>query len=246
MRLEDEVLSKPLPKHIAIILDGNGRWAKKRLLPRSFGHKEGAMNLKDTAVYCNKIGIEVLTVYCFSTENWNRPKDEVDYLMQEPVKEIKKYMDRIIKSNIRIIHIGRTDRFPKDTLDIINEVVDKTKNNTGLKLVIAADYGSRHEITEAVKKISKKVNDGTINISDITPELIDESMFTAGLPKLDLLIRTSGEVRISNFLLWQLAYAELYFTDTYWPDFKKRHLLKAIESFQARDRRYGKIKEEKK
>lgn len=246
MKLEEEVLSKPLPKHIAIILDGNGRWAKKRLLPRSLGHRAGALNLKDTAVLCQNLGIEVLTVFCFSTENWNRPKDEVDYLMQEPVKELSKNMDKIVKSNIKFLHIGRCDRFPKPTLDIINELIDKTKNNTGLKLVIAADYGSRYEISEAVKKISKKVKDGLIDIDDITPELIDDSMYTAGLPKLDLLIRTSGEIRISNFLLWQLAYAELYFTNTYWPDFKKKDLLKAIDSFQSRDRRYGKIKEENK
>ena len=241
MTLEDEVLSKPLPKHIAIILDGNGRWAKKRLLPRSMGHRQGAYNLKDIAMLCQEIGIECLTVFCFSTENWNRPKDEVSYLMNEPVKMISKHLDKIVDSNLRISVIGRRDRIPENTKNIIELVEEKTKNNNGMRLVLCVDYGSRYELSEATKKIAKMVKENIIDINDITPELIDRSVFTADLPKLDLLIRTSGEIRISNFMLWQLAYAELYFTDTYWPSFKKRELLKAIDSFQKRDRRFGKI-----
>lgn len=246
MTLEEEVLSKPLPDHIAIILDGNGRWAKKRLLPRSLGHKAGADNLKDTALNCQKLGIKCLTVFCFSTENWNRPKAEVDYLMHEPVRVVTKSMDKIVESNLIIKVIGRRDRIPQDTYELITNLEEKTKNNTGMKLILCIDYGSRYEMQEAVKNISKEVLSGNIKIDDITPETIDSFMYTKDLPPLDLLIRTSGELRISNFLLWQLAYSELYFTDTYWPSFNKKELLNAIKSFQKRDRRFGKIKEENK
>lgn len=244
--LKNKVLSKPLPKHIAIILDGNGRWAKHRGLPRKMGHRQGAINLKNIANFCSEIGIEALTVYCFSTENWNRPKDEVDYLMSAPVEFYMKNKDKIAKTDLRISFIGRRDRFPKDFLKCALEVEEMTKNNKGCHLVIAADYGSRYELTDVAKKIAVKYKNQELNINDITPELIDNMVYTKDLPPLDLLIRTSGEVRISNFLLWQLSYSELYFTEKFWPEFTPRELLKAINNFQNRNRRFGGLKEEKK
>lgn len=243
---EKKILKKPIPQHLAIILDGNGRWAKKRGLPRSLGHYNGAINLAKIAQLCDKYGVKYLTVYCFSTENWKRPKEEVEYLMQEPVKQWYTNKDKIIESNIVIKVIGRRDRFPQDTLKMILEMEESTKNNTGLTLVIAADYGSQTEITEAVKKITQQVVDDKIKIEDINSELIENNLYTACFPKLDLLIRTSGEVRISNFLLWQLSYAELYFAKCYWPSFNKRELLKAFKSYQIRNRRFGGLNEVKK
>ncbi len=241
-----KILSKPLPRHIAIILDGNGRWAKKRGLPRKMGHRQGAINLKDIALLCDEIGIEALTVYCFSTENWNRPKDEVDYLMSAPVEYYLKYKEQVLATNLRISFIGRRDRFPKDFLDCALEVEEKTKNNKGCHLVIAADYGSRYEITDVVKQIASKCVNNEMKVSDITEETIDSMLYTKDLPPLDLLIRTSGEIRISNFLLWQLSYSELYFTKKYWPSFDKKELFKALDSYQHRNRRFGGLKEEKK
>lgn len=243
---EKKILKKPIPQHLAIILDGNGRWAKKRGLPRSLGHYNGAINLAKIAQLCDKYGVKYLTVYCFSTENWKRPKEEVEYLMQEPVKQWYTNKDKIIESNIVIKVIGRRDRFPQDTLKMILEMEESTKNNTGLTLVIAADYGSQTEITEAAKKITQQVVDDKIKIEDINSELIENNLYTACFPKLDLLIRTSGEVRISNFLLWQLSYAELYFAKCYWPSFNKRELLKAFKSYQSRNRRFGGLNEVKK
>lgn len=244
--LEKRILSKPLPRHIAMILDGNGRWARKRGLPRKMGHRQGAINLKDIALECNRIGIEVLTVYCFSTENWNRPKDEVDYLMSAPVEYYEKYKDKVNNSDIRISFIGRRDRFPESFLRCVNEVTEATKDHKGLHLVIAADYGSYYELTEATKKIAQMAKDNMISISDISPQLIEKNLFTADLPQLDLLVRTSGEIRISNFLLWQLSYSELYFTKKNWPSFNKHELYKAIDSFQHRNRRFGGLKEDRK
>lgn len=231
-----------LPTHIAIILDGNGRWAQKRGLPRTLGHRKGAFNLKDIASSCNKLGIKYLTVYCFSTENWNRPADEVNYLMSAPVKYYKKYRKSIATSSIKIKVIGRRDRFPKDFLDCVNNIENDTATHTGLVLTICADYGSYDEITTAMKNISQECLDGKIKVSDITPEVITNHLFTASYPPLDLLIRTSGEYRISNFLLWQLGYAELYFTDTYWPDFNEKELIKALLNYESRDRRFGGLK----
>lgn len=235
-----------VPQHIAIILDGNGRWAKHRGLPRKVGHYQGAINLKNIALECDSLGVKYLTVYCFSTENWTRPKDEVEYLMTAPVTYYDKYRDSIAKNNIRIKFIGRRDRFPHEFLKRILDVEELTKDKTGLTLVIAADYGSQYELTEATKKIANLVNHGQLSIDNITPQTIEDNLFTAGFPKLDLLIRTSGEIRISNFLLWQLSYSELYFTKEYWPSFTKKDLYKAIEDYNHRNRRYGGLKEEKK
>ena len=234
-----------IPQHIAIILDGNGRWAKKRLMPRTFGHRKGAFNVRDIATACNKIGIKYLTVFCFSTENWNRPQSEVDYIMNAPIRYFQRYKKKIYESTIRIKAIGRRDRIPSDLLKLIEELEENTKDHTGLTLTLCIDYGSYDEITTAVKTIAKEVKDGNLNVEDITPQLIENNLFTKDFPKLDLLIRTSGEIRISNYLLWQLGYAELYFTETLWPDFNEKELEKALISYQSRNRRFGGLNENK-
>lgn len=228
-----------IPNHIAIILDGNGRWAKKRLLPRNIGHRKGAYNLKDITIECDKLGIKYLTVYCFSTENWKRPEEEVNYLMTTPIQYYNKYKNKIFDSNIRVKVIGRRDRFSKEFLEALLEVEEKTKNHTGLTLTLCIDYGSYDEITTAVKNIALDVKNGVINPEDITADTITNNLFTKDYPSLDLMIRTSGEYRISNYLLWQMAYSELYFTDVYWPDFNKDELHKALIDFQGRNRRFG-------
>lgn len=235
-----------IPSHIAIILDGNGRWAKERMLPRFLGHREGARNIIRIAKICNEMGIKALTCFCFSTENWKRPEDEVNYIMTKPVRYFKRYKEDLYKLNIKIQILGRKGVIPEDLQKIFDEIEEHTKNNTGLVLSLCVDYGSYEELTNATKKISKMVVDGKISIDDITPSLIEDNLYTKGLPKLDLLIRTSGEERISNFLLWQLAYAELYFTPTYWPAFGRNDLEEAIMSYQKRSRRYGGLKEDKK
>ena len=228
-----------IPEHIAIILDGNGRWAKKRLLPRNIGHRKGAYNLKDITIECDKLGIKYLTVYCFSTENWKRPEQEVNYLMTTPIRYFKKYKQKVFDSNIRVKVIGRRDRFSSELLEVITELENQTSNHTGLTLTLCADYGSYDEITTAVKNIAKDVKNGLINPEDITEATITNNLFTKDYPQLDLMIRTSGEFRISNYLLWQMAYSELYFTDVYWPDFNKNELHKALINFQNRNRRFG-------
>ncbi len=234
-----------MPKHVAMILDGNGRWAKKRLKPRTYGHRKGAYNVRDIAIECQNLGIEYITLFCFSTENWNRPKDEVNYLMNQPIKYYKKYKEKLWNSNYRIKFIGRRDRIPSSMKEIMNELEDKTKNHTGLTITLCIDYGSFDEITTAVKNIATLVKNDTISIDDITPNLIENNLFTKDYPKLDLLIRTSGECRISNFLLWQLGYAELYFTNVFWPDFNKKELHKAILDYQGRNRRFGGLNDNK-
>lgn len=243
---ELEIIEKGLPEHIAIILDGNGRWAKKRFMPRTYGHLHGANNLVNIAKYANKIGIKCLTVFCFSTENWSRPEKEVNYLMKRPLSYFRKYKEKVFASNIRISFIGRKDRISKEMLDDLNEAESKTKNNTGLHLVLAIDYGSLEEIKTSFKTMHQDINENKLKLEDINDNTIYNYLYTKDLPPLDLLIRTSGEVRISNFLLLQLAYAELYFTDVLWPDFDENELLKAIASYQNRNRRFGSLKEETK
>ncbi|MCR5113526.1 MAG: isoprenyl transferase [Acholeplasmatales bacterium] len=235
-----------IPAHVALICDGNGRWAKKRGMPRTYGHRKGGFVIRDTVQNAAKLGIKAVTFFCFSTENWNRPEDEVKYLMTAPAKFLKRYMKDLASTNARIRMLGRRDRLPKIFMDVINEVEEKTKDHTGIICNLCIDYGSYDEITTAVKKIASEYKDGNITLDDITPALIEGNLFTKDLPKLDLLIRTSGECRISNFLLWQLGYAELYFTDTLWPDFDNNELIKAIADYQKRDRRFGGIKNENK
>lgn len=227
-----------LPNHIAIILDGNGRWAKKRGLPRNLGHRQGVETLIKISRYCADIGLKNLTVYAFSTENWNRPKDEVDYLMNLLEEYFNGLDKKLNKRNIRIKVIGEKTKLSERLLYIINEVQEKSKNNTGMLLNIAFNYGGKDEIVNAFKTMIK---DNVI----ISKENVDKYLYTSESGNVDLLIRTSGEQRVSNFLLWQIAYAEMYFTKVYWPDFNKKELNKALEIYQNRDRRFGGIKDEK-
>lgn len=227
-----------LPNHIAIILDGNGRWAKKRGLPRNLGHRQGVETLIKISRYCADIGLKNLTVYAFSTENWNRPKDEVDYLMNLLEEYFTGLDKKLNKRNIRIKVIGERNKLSERLLYIINEVQEKSKDNTGMTLNIAFNYGGKDEIVNAFKTMFK---DNVI----ISKENVDKYLYTSESGNVDLLIRTSGEQRISNFLLWQIAYAELYFTKVYWPDFNKKELNKALEAYQNRDRRFGGLKDEK-
>lgn len=240
---EREELSKlNVPAHVAIILDGNGRWAKKRLMPRNYGHMQGAKVVEQICEDADSIGIKYLTVYAFSTENWNRPKDEVEALMKLLRNYLKDCIKRANNNNMRVRVIGEKTGLSDDIRNKINELEECSKNNTGLTFTIALNYGSRDEITRAVRKISEDVKQGIIDEKDIDDKMISAYLDTDGIPDPDLLIRTSGEQRLSNFLLWQLAYTEFYFTDVLWPDFNKKELLKAVEKYSERDRRFGKVK----
>ena len=243
MSLEKRVLSKYIPSHIAIILDGNGRWAQKNNLLRTIGHKKGAENLKDVTLICNEIGIKVLSVYAFSTENWNRPASEVEYLMKLPREFEESYKGQFEENDIKVIFSGRRDRFSPENLDLLNRIEEKTKDRKSMILNVCFDYGSHTEIIEAIKQISEKYKNDKIKLEDIDVAMIDNHLYTKDLPPLDLLIRTSGELRISNYLLWQLAYSELYFTKKFWPEFDRKEMFKALDNFQKRNRRYGGIKE---
>lgn len=231
-----------IPNHVAIILDGNGRWAKKRLLPRNLGHKAGAKAVEDICEDAWNLGIKYLTVYAFSTENWKRPEDEVNALMKLLRNYLVDCIERSNKNNMRVRVIGEKSGLSQDIQDRIEELEKVTEKNTGLNFTIAINYGSRDEITRAVRSIAKRVAAGEINPDDINMDIISESLDTKGIPDPDLLIRTSGEERLSNFLLWQLAYTEFYFTDVLWPDFDKKELEKAIEKYNGRERRFGGVK----
>lgn len=227
-----------IPEHIAIIMDGNGRWAQKRGLPRTAGHKQGAENIRKIAIACSDMGVQALTVYAFSTENWKRPMTEIDYLCKLPKLFFNRYLAELIKNNIRVVSLGEIDKFPADTQDVIRSAVDKTAPNTGMRLCLAVNYGSQREIVLAAQHYAED----RMKNPHMPP--LDEAMFgrylmTAELPEVDLLIRTSGELRISNFLLWQIAYAELIFTETAWPDFDESQLQLCIEEFNKRNRRFG-------
>lgn len=234
-----------IPNHVAIILDGNGRWAKKRGMPRNYGHAQGAKTVEDMCEITYNLGIRYFTVYAFSTENWNRPKDEVDALM----KLLRNYMinckKRANKNNMRVRVIGDKSGIDKDIREKIEDLEESTKNNTGLNFQIAINYGGRDEITRALKRISKDVKDGIIDVERINQDTISDYLDTRGIPDPDLLIRTCGELRISNFLLWQCAYTEFYISDIAWPDFSKEELEKAITAYNQRERKYGGIKEDK-
>lgn len=242
---EEEIISRGVPEHVAIILDGNGRWAKKRLLPRTFGHRKGVFNIRTIARYANKIGIKYLSVFCFSTENWSRPNDEVSYLMNHPVRFIKRYRDDLLNSNVKITFSGRRDRLPSPLLNALLDLEENSKEHTGMVLNLCIDYGSFDELSRGIKEMVKEIQAGKMSVEDINQQTILSHLDTRNFPPVDLLIRTSGEIRISNFLMLQIAYAELYFTDTLWPDFSERDLLKAIENFQSRNRRFGGLKESK-
>jgi len=243
-RMEKEIDKNNLPKHLAIIMDGNGRWAKNQGMLRVFGHEKGTKSVKQTVESCAKLGIEFLTLYAFSTENWNRPKIEVDTLMKLLVSALKKELKTLQSNNIRLNAIGNLDNLPTGVKKELTEVIEKTQTNSRMTLTLALSYGARDEIINAVKIISEKVKNNIISVDAIEESIINQHLYTQNMPDVDLLIRTSGEHRISNFLLWQIAYAEFYFTDVLWPDFNEEELYKAILSYQKRERRFGKTSEQ--
>ncbi|MEL6305603.1 MAG: isoprenyl transferase [Bacteroidota bacterium] len=239
-----DVNPERLPKHVAIIMDGNGRWAKQRGRLRIFGHENGVEAVRQTVENCARLSIDFLTLYAFSTENWNRPKKEVQTLMKLLVSSLKKELDTLNKNNIRLRAIGNIHSLPQKAQKELEEVMQKTEKNTGMTLTLALSYGSREELKTAVKAISIKVKNNIISTDNIDDTVINTHLYTHFLPDVDLLIRTSGEHRISNFLLWQIAYAELFFIDVFWPDFREHHLVQAILSYQNRERRFGKTSEQ--
>ncbi len=242
--LTDDITSKRLPKHIAIIMDGNGRWAKQKNKPRAFGHKNGVKSVRDVIEGCAEIGVEYLTLYAFSTENWNRPKLEVRTLMSLLVNSLKKELKTLQDNNIKLSMIGDLSMMPSRAQKELQDVMEKTKNNTRLTLTLALSYGSRDEIVNVIKKISEKVVKNELQIEEISENIINNHLYTFSLPDVDLMIRTSGEQRISNFLLWQSAYAELYFSKVLWPDFRRDHLFEAVRNYQNRERRFGKTSDQ--
>lgn len=241
---EDIINKDNLPKHIAIIMDGNGRWAKQKGKLRVFGHEHGAKTVKKIVEACGSLGIENLTLYTFSTENWSRPKREVETLMRLLVSSLRKELSTLVKNNIKLKAIGSLDSLPSLAQKELMEVIEKTEKNSKMTLTLALSYGSREELKNAIVQISNKVKNNIISPDSIDDSIINNHLYTHDLPDVDLLIRTSGECRISNFLLWQIAYAELYFTDTLWPDFTKEHLCEAIVNYQNRERRFGKTSEQ--
>lgn len=241
--LHKELIDKErIPAHIAIIMDGNGRWAKQRGQVRSMGHQAGAETVHIIAEEAARLGVKYLTLYTFSTENWNRPADEVSALMALLMDSIEE--ETFMKNNISFRIIGDTDKLPTDVMKRLNQCIERTSVNTGMCLTLALSYSSKWELTDAVKKIATKVADGTIQVTDINEETIDKHLSTEYMPDPDLMIRTGGEIRMSNYLLWQCAYSELYFCDTFWPDFKEEELHKAICDYQKRERRFGKTSEQ--
>lgn len=232
-----------IPEHIAIIMDGNGRWAKSRGNIRSQGHKAGVDSVRDVTEACAQIGVKYLTLYAFSTENWGRPKMEVNALMRLLASSLRKEAENLNENNIKLETIGQIDRFPERCQRELGEAIELTEDNDRLHLCLALSYSGRWDITEAVKKLAHRVKKGDIDPDDINDEMISAHLSTAEIPDPELIIRTSGEYRLSNFLLWQLAYSELYITETYWPDFRRDELYKAIQSFQQRERRFGKLSE---
>lgn len=244
MSLIEEIDKTRLPQHVAIIMDGNGRWAKAQGKDRSFGHREGVVSVRKVIEAAAQIGLPYITVYTFSNENWNRPESEVRALMELLVTAIHNETPDLMKNNIRLKAIGNLYRLPEVTRETLQQCIETTSANTGTTLVLALSYSSRWEITEAVKALAEEVKNGKITPNDITEAVVSDHMTTIGIPDPDLLIRTGGEKRISNFLLWQLSYVELYFTDTFWPDFRENELYEAILYYQQRERRYGKTSEQ--
>ena len=243
--LKSQVMARGnIPRHVAVIMDGNGRWAKGYGLPRLAGHKKGVESVRELVEFCPEIGVEVLTLYTFSRENWNRPKQETSSLMRLLLRTIRKEVDRLLKNNVKVVTIGDLNDLPADARKGIEEAIDKTKNNNGLILNLALSYSSRIEILSAVKTATEQVRAGIIRVEDIDEEMFNTFLDTKGLRDPDLLIRTSGVTRISNFLLWQLAYTELYFSDVHWPNFRKLEFLAAIADYQQRERRFGRVSEQ--
>jgi len=235
----EEIKKQPVPEHLAIIMDGNGRWAKKRALPRIAGHHEGMKVVRKTTMLANDLGIKALTLYAFSTENWKRPKNEVEYIMKLPEEFLGTFLPELVKNNVQVKMMGYKDQLPVHTLRAIERAMEETKGNTGLVLNFALNYGSRAEILDAVKQVLNDSKNGILKESELDEQVFSSYLMTSNFTDPDLLIRTSGEIRLSNFMLWQLAYSEFWFTDVLWPDFNEDHLLEAIEVFQKRQRRYG-------
>lgn len=233
-----------VPKHVAIIMDGNGRWAKSKGMSRVFGHKNALTAVRESVESAAQIGVQAITLYAFSTENWKRPKLEVDALMSLLINSLKKELTTFQSNGVIVNAIGSIENLPKKAQKALNEVILQTKNNTKIILTLALSYGSREEIVNAIKNISKKVVNKELSIKEIDEKTLNNHLYTFNLPEVDLMIRTSGEHRISNFLLWQMAYAELYFTDILWPDFRKEHFYDAIIDYQNRERRFGKTSEQ--
>lgn len=244
MKLKEQLDLQQLPQHLAIIMDGNGRWAKKRGFLRTIGHENGTKTVKRTITKCVELGIKYLTLYAFSTENWNRPKLEVDMLMDLLVRSLKKELPTFIENGIALNVIGDLELLPKKAKESLKDVIEKTKENSQMTLTLALSYGSRQELIQAIKEIAIKVKNNLISEDNIDELIINEHLYTHNMPDVDLLIRTSGEQRISNFMLWQIAYAELYFTEVLWPDFSEDDLYQALLSYQNRERRFGKTSEQ--
>lgn len=244
MDLKSQINLEKLPKHVAVIMDGNGRWAKQHGKPRVFGHKNGVTAVRDTTEAAAELGVEYLTLYAFSTENWKRPKIEVSALMRLLVETLNKEIQTLNKNNIRLKAIGDINKLPARTYDALLQGIENTAKNDRMTLVLALNYSAKWELTEAARKLAKAAKEGTLDPDQLNEQDISNALATQGIPDPELLIRTSGESRISNFLLWQIAYAELYFTDIFWPDFRKEHFYQAIIDFQRRERRFGKISEQ--
>ncbi len=244
MDLKDQIDKKNLPQHIAVIMDGNGRWAQKKGNQRIFGHKNGVKAVRDTVEGAAELGIKFLTLYVFSTENWNRPKQEVNAIMSLLITTINSETDTLIKNNIRLLTIGNIDGLPKNVGAKLKDLKNKTSNNTGLSLILALNYSARWEIVNAVKSIVSEQKQNPVDVNNIDNKFFEKYLNTKDIPDPDLLVRTSGEYRISNFLIWQMAYSELYFTEVLWPDFRRNDLYEAIVDYQKRERRFGKISEQ--
>jgi undecaprenyl diphosphate synthase len=228
-----------IPHHVAIIMDGNGRWAKERGLPRVAGHRAGMKAVKEVTRAANELGVKILTLYAFSTENWKRPKHEVDYLMKLPQEFLDVELEELMEQNVRVTMIGKLEALPPSTRRAVATAIEKTKQNTGMNLNFALNYGSRDEIVEAAREVARLAAEGKIHPDDINEQMFGRLLLTGGMSDPDLLIRTSGELRLSNFLLWQLAYTELWFTETFWPDFTREHFIAAVRAYQKRGRRFG-------
>ena len=242
--LRDKILEGNIPNHIAIIMDGNGRWARDRSLPRIAGHREGINSVREITRVCGEIGVKHLTLYTFSTENWKRPPSEVSALMALLLKTINIEIKELHKNNVRFTIIGELDSLPNSTVKGLKNGVELTSNNTGLNLCLALNYGSRKEILDAVKSISIQIQNGQLTLDQIDENLISNELYTKNIPDPDLMIRTSGEYRLSNFLLWQSAYTEIYMTDAYWPNFREKQLIESINDYQNRERRFGKVSDQ--
>jgi undecaprenyl diphosphate synthase len=239
--IPSDLLRERMPRHVAVIMDGNGRWAKRRAMPRIMGHRKGVDVLKDLLRCCGEWGIEALTAYAFSTENWGRPTEEVEFLMMLFERVLRKELPEMKKKNVQIRFAGNLEMLPNSVREEINRAVESTRTNTGIRFTIATNYGGRQEILQACRSIAAAVKDGTLAVEDIDESVFERNLYTSGICDPDLLIRTSGEMRISNFLLWQIAYAEIYVTDTMWPDFDRTQFHTALRDYQSRERRFGKV-----